>query len=211
MGSTDLLTYAQRLQALAQAGIAYATTPYDLERYEEIRLIGAKLLQELTDEPFEKIIRVFASDAAYPTPKVDVRAVVFRGAGKVLLVQEKIDQGRWTLPGGWADVGYSPSEVAAKETQEETGLIVKPVRLLALFDKRKHPHPPQPSYVYKVFIQCEVVGGELIQQTTETTGARWFRREELSGIELSTDRVTLSQLESLFPFAANPELAALCD
>lgn len=211
MGSIDLLTYAQRLQALAQAGIAYVTTPYDLERYEEIRLISARLLQELTDEPFDKIVRVFASETGYATPKVDVRAVVFRGAEEVLLVQEKIDQGRWTLPGGWADVGYSPSEVAAKETQEETGLIVKPVRLLALFDKRKHSHPPQPWYVYKVLIQCEVVGGELTQQTTETAGAHWFRMEELPGIELSTDRVTLSQLESLFPFAANPELAALCD
>jgi hypothetical protein len=90
-------------------------------------------------------------------------------------------------------------------------LVVKPMRLLALLDKRKHPHPPQPWYVYKVFIQCEVVGGELKQQTAETAGARCFRQEELSGIELSTDRVTKSQLEALFPFAGNPELPALCD
>ena len=210
-GSTRLLKHAQRLQAIAQAGIAYATSPYDLERYEEIRSLSVQLLQELTDEPYEKIVRVFASETGYQTPKVDVRVVLFRGTSEILLVKEKIDQNRWTVPGGWADVGCTPFEVAIKEAQEETGLLVKPVRLLALFDKRKHPHPPQPWYVYKAFIQCEAVEGELRQETAETAGARWFRQDELSGIELSTDRVTASQLEAMFPFAGNPALPTLCD
>jgi ADP-ribose pyrophosphatase YjhB (NUDIX family) len=208
---TQLLMYAQQLQAIAQAGIAYPTTPYDLERYEAIRVLSIKLLQELTDEPYEKILRVFASETGYQTPKVDIRAVLFRGENEILLVKEKIDHERWTLPGGWADVGYTPYEVAAKETQEETGLLVKPVRLLALLDKRKHPHPPQPWYVYKVFIQCEIVGGKLIQDTPETAGARWFSMEQLPSIELSTDRVTASQLKALFEFAKNPGLPPLCD
>jgi ADP-ribose pyrophosphatase YjhB (NUDIX family) len=175
--SNQLLMQAQRLQALAQAGVAYATNPYDLERYEEIRAISVKLLQELTEESLEKIIRVFASENGYQTPKVDVRAVLFREGPEILLVREKIDNGRWTLPGGWAEIGHTPFEVAAKEAYEETGLIVQPIRLLALFDKRKHPNPPQPWYVYKAFIQCEVQGGSLIQDTPETAGARWFRED----------------------------------
>ena len=206
-----LLIAAQRLQAIAQAGIAYATTAYDLERYEEIRAISVDLLQELTDEPYEKIMRVFASETGYQTPKVDVRAVMFREGNQVLLVKEKSDQDRWTLPGGWADIGYSPFEVAAKEAQEETGLHVRPLRLLALFDKRRHPHPPQPWYIYKAFIHCEIEGGELLQETTETAGARWFTPDELPAIKLSTDRVTESQLTTLFSFAENPELPTLCD
>jgi ADP-ribose pyrophosphatase YjhB (NUDIX family) len=211
MEPTQLLSYAQRLQAIAQAGIAYSTTPYDLERYEEIRLLSVKLLQELTEEPLEKIVRVFASETGYQTPKVDVRAVLFRGENEILLVQEKIDQNRWTLPGGWADVGYTPYEVAVKEAQEETGLLVRPVRLLALLDKKKHSHPAQPWYVYKVFIQCEIEEGELQQETAETAGAGWFRQDELSTLELSMDRITVSQLEALFPFATNPNLPALCE
>jgi ADP-ribose pyrophosphatase YjhB (NUDIX family) len=211
MKSTELLACAQRLQAIAQAGLAYATSSYDLERYEEVRMLSARLLQALTDETFEKILRVFASETGYQTPKVDVRAVVFRGLDQVLLVREKIDGGRWTLPGGWADVGYTPFEVAVKETLEETGLIVKAVRLLALWDKREHPHPPQPWYVYKVFIRCEIASGSLLQETNETSGARWFRKEELSTIELSSDRVTESQLRTLFQFAEQPQLPALCD
>jgi VWFA-related protein len=157
MEPSKLLLHAQRLQAIAQAGLAYATNAYDLERYEEIRAISVNLLQELTDEPHEKIIRTFASESGYQTPKVDVRAVLFRGEQEILLVKEKDDQGRWTLPGGWADVGYSPFEVAMKEAEEETGLRVRAVRLLALYDKRKHPHPPQPWYVYKGLVPGRAV------------------------------------------------------
>src|ERR1019366_2079572 len=136
MEPSRLLMHAQRLQAIAQAGIAYAPTAYDLERYQEIRALSVNLLQELTDEPYEKIIRVFASESGYQTPKVDVRAVLFRGEDDILLVKEKIDRGKWTLPGGWADVGYTPFEVAVKEVREETGLRVRALRLLALYDKR---------------------------------------------------------------------------
>jgi ADP-ribose pyrophosphatase YjhB (NUDIX family) len=136
---------------------------------------------------------------------------VFRGESEILLVKEKNDQGRWTLPGGWADVGYSPFEVAMKEAEEETGLRVRAVRLLALYDKRKHPHPPQPWYVYKAFVQCEIEGGELAQETAETVGAGWFRADQLSSLALSTDRVTESQLATLFRFAGDPNLPALCD
>jgi ADP-ribose pyrophosphatase YjhB (NUDIX family) len=211
MEPSTLLVYAQRLQAISQAGLAYSTSAYDLERYQEVRAISIRLLAELTDEPFEKIVRVFASETGYQTPKVDVRAVLFRGIDQILLVREKVDQGKWTLPGGWADVGLTPFEVAVKEAREETGLVVKAMRLLALLDKREHPHPPQPWYVYKAFVQCEVTGGDLIQETSETEGARWFKSAEVPGIELSTDRVTQSQLTTLFRFAEDPDLPVLCD
>ncbi len=206
-----LLALAQRLQALAQAGITYHTNAYDLERYEEIRTISAELLEELTDEPFEKIMRVFASETGYATPKVDVRAVVFQGSERVLMVREKLDRGRWTLPGGWADIGFSPFEVAAKEALEETGLIVKPVRLLALWDMRKHSHPPQPWHIYKAFVHCRAEDGALLQETPETAGAAWFAQDELGSLDLSTERVTLSQLNTLFQFARNPDAPTLCE
>jgi ADP-ribose pyrophosphatase YjhB (NUDIX family) len=211
MTASWLLSQAQRLQALAQAGLAFTTDSYDRERYEEIRAISVRLLGALTDEPIEKIIRVFASDEGYPTPKVDVRAVILREGPEVLLVREKADSHKWTLPGGWADVGYSPFEIAGKEAFEETGLVVRAVRLLAVFDKRKHPHPPSPWYVYKIFIQCEVEGGTLVQKTQETTGARWFREDELSSIELSTERTTASQLQTVFRLGTEPHSTTLCD
>ncbi|WP_241655011.1 NUDIX hydrolase [Granulicella sibirica] len=201
----------QRLQALAQAGLAYSTNAFDLERYEEIRGLSVRLLGEITDEPYEKIVQVFASETGYQTPKVDIRAVIFRGDSEILMVRETNDGGRWTLPGGWADVGYTPFETAEKEALEETGLIVKAVRLLALLDKRKHEHPAQPWYIYKAFIRCEMVGGELLQETAETGGARWFTLAEALGAELSVDRVTASQLELMFRFVEDPGMAVVCD
>lgn len=73
---------------------------------------------------------------------------------KILLVQESMD-GKWSLPGGWADVGCSPQQTIVKEFREETGLDVKAKALLAVFDKRFHAHPPQPFYVYKMVFYCE--------------------------------------------------------
>lgn len=212
MLSTDWLGIAQRLNALAQAGLTYAQSGYDLERYHELRDIATRILSNLTDEPVEKIAPLFASGAGeYPTPKVDIRAVVFRGTDEILMVQEKLDGLRWTLPGGWADVGYTPFEVAAKEVYEETGLTVRPVRLLAVFDKKKHPHPPQPWYVYKFFVRCEVASGELATDVHDMGEVRWVHRAELPSLALSTDRATASQIETMFTFATNPDAPALCD
>lgn len=209
--AADLLRYAQRIQAIAQAGIAYSTNAYDLERYEELRGLSVDLLGEISDEPYEKIVRVFASETGYQTPKVDIRAVIFDDSRRVLLAREKMDKGRWTLPGGWADVGYSPFEVAVKEAREETGLEVRAVRLLALLDKRKHEHPAQPWYIYKAFVRCEVQGGAIVQETAETSGVGWFTQDQLKGVELSTDRVTAAQLDLLFRLADHPDLPAVCD
>jgi ADP-ribose pyrophosphatase YjhB (NUDIX family) len=211
MKPARLLAVAQRLQAVAQAGITYKNTEYDLERYEEVRELSAELMAALTDEPADAIARAFAFETGYPTPKMDVRAVLFRNGGEVLLVRERSDHDRWTLPGGWADVGYTPFEVAVKEAREETGLVVRPVRLLALLDKQRHPHPPQPWYVYKAFVQCEAEGGVLNPSTLETSGAGWFGPGEWPALELSVDRVTLSELQALLPFATDSSRPALCD
>src|SRR4051812_18493118 len=115
MKSSRLLSHAQQLQAVAQAGLTYAADPYDRERYEAIRAISVQMLTELTDEPLEKIIRAFASEDGYPTPKVDVRAVVIRDGEVLLLVRESLDQGKWTLPGGGADIGFTPFEIGGEE------------------------------------------------------------------------------------------------
>jgi len=212
MKNTEWLIIAQRLQALAQAGLTYGRDLYDLERYQELRDMSVEILAKLSDEPVEKITNLFANETGYQTPKVDVRAVVFRGTDEILMVQEKIDGDRWTLPGGWADVGYTPFETAVKETIEETGLVTEAVRLLALFDKKKHrAHPPQPWYVYKCFVLCQSVGGNLLASTSETSGIRWVHESEVPSLSLSLDRLTPDQLATMFDFARNPALPTLCD
>ena len=153
MTSKELLPAIQRLHALSQTGLAYVLSEYDRERYQEIRDISLQLLANLSDVTIEQIIKLFPNETGYVTPKVDFRGIVFGGTDEILMVKEKMDNDRWTVPGGWADVGYSPFEVAQKEAWEETGLDVKAVRLLAVFDKSRHEHPYEPWYVYKFFIQ----------------------------------------------------------
>jgi len=211
MRSQELLISIQKIHALSQTGLAYPQSDYDRERYEEIRNISLQVLGGLSDVSIAQIIQLFPNEKGYVTPKVDIRAIVFRGTDQILMVQEKMDENRWTVPGGWADVGYTPFEVAEKEAWEETGMRVKATRLLAVFDKSRHEHPFEPWYVYKFFILCEVTGGELMQQTTETSGAAWIDFDVAATLPLSLYRVTREQLELIFKFAENPDLPVICD
>lgn len=211
MHANELLTALQKIIALSQTGLAYNPPLYDRERYEEIRNIGLQLLAASGHVSLDQVIRFFPEDNGYVTPKVDIRAIVFRGNQELLMVQEKMDENKWTVPGGWADVGYSPFEVAEKEAREETGLEVKAKRLLAVFDKSRHGHPHEPWYVYKFFVLCEVSGGELRQQTAETSEASWIPFDKVLTLPLSVYRVTAEQLKMMFAFAANPHLPAYCD
>lgn len=200
------LTTAQRIQAIAQAGLTYAENHYDLERYEELKQLSAAMLSDYTDTPVGKIIGLFDQEVGYPTPKVDVRGVIFQD-GKLLMVREVIDGG-WAVPGGWADVGYSPSEIAVKEVQEEAGITVEAVRVLAVLDKKCHPHPPTPFYTYKIFILCRHLSGTP-EVGPETSDVGYFGRDELPG--LSTERLTASQAALLFEFLDNPEKEVVFD
>lgn len=197
---------AKRLQAIAQAGLTYSQNKYELERYEEIRRISVEMMAQYTDIPFEKVAALFTNETGYQTPKVDIRAVVFKGR-QILMVKEESD-GYWSLPGGWADIGYSPGENAVKEVKEEAGLDVKPVRLLAVLDKKKHSHPPAPYHIYKIFILCKHLGGEPVCGS-ETTEVGFFSLDKLPA--LSVKRITMEQLEMVFEFLTQPDKAVVFD
>ena len=186
----------KRIQALAEIGLVYSESHYDQERYDEIQEICLEMLEELTDVPLAKIRPVIQENNGYKTPKVDVRAVVFDPEGQILLVQEKVD-GFWSLPGGWADVGYTPRQIAEKECFEEAGLTVKSIRLLAAMDKTAQQMPPEFEYVYKLFILCEPVGTN-IAKGAETDNVGWFNEHEIP--ELSKPRVIETQIKLMFEY-----------
>jgi ADP-ribose pyrophosphatase YjhB (NUDIX family) len=200
------LDVVKRLQAIAQAGLTYAENGYDLERYEQLRQITVEIMADLSGTDTLTVEKLFANETGYQTPKVDVRAVVFE-QGRILMVRETID-GCWTLPGGWADIGLTPAEVAVKEAREESGLEVEPVRLLAVLDKKCHPHPPTPYHTYKIFILCRKVGGAL-GTSYETSDSGFFDRDRLP--PLSADRITPSQISLLYEFHDNPAKEAVFD
>lgn len=200
------LETAKKLQALAQTGLFYSSNPYDRERYEQIDELCKALMNHYSEADAERIKTYFTGDDGYITPKTDIRAVVTND-DKILMVQEKADE-KWSLPGGWADIGYTPYEVAVKECFEETGLVVAPVRLLAVMDKKCHPHPVSPFYSYKIFIQCAIVSGNLTAGM-ETLDAKFFSIDELP--ELSSDRITKNQIEIVLERYNNPLMEVYCE
>ena len=192
----NFFEHLKRLQALAEIGLAYSNSNYDIERYEEIQEICLEMLGQLTDVPIIKIKAIIQENNGYKTPKVDVRAVVFNPEGQILLVQEKVD-GCWALPGGWADVGYTPRMIAEKECFEEAGLTVKSSKLIAVMDKTAQQMPPEFEYVYKLFIRCEPIGTQ-ISSGHETDNVGWFNEHELP--ELSKPRNIESQIHLMFEY-----------
>ncbi len=186
----------KRVQALAEIGLEFSQNSFDRERYEELHEISLQILSQVTDVPIEKIVPVILDKNGYKTPKTDVRAVVFNENDQILLIQEKADN-RWAMPGGWADVGYSPAEVAVKECFEEAGLKVKATKLLAVLDKQKQNMPPAFEYVYKIFLLCQKLDNN-ISVGAETSDVGWFDENNLP--ELSTPRNTVDQIKLMFQF-----------
>lgn len=190
--STEWIETLNKITGLAQTGLYYSKDVYDKERYDQI-INYIRMLIDLKEIDTQDFIADVLQDVGYATPKIDVRAVVFKD-NKLLLAKETQD-GLWSIPGGWADIGYSAAENAEKEVLEETGLEVKATRLLALTDRRKHPHPAMFLHVYKAFFWCELIGGEL-KPSIETSEVGFFGRNELPPI--STARVTETQIHQFF-------------
>lgn len=153
------LLWISEIQALCRSGLTYTKSEFDKERFLRLIDIAAEITAEITINPVEPIKNMFALEQhAYATPILDIRSFVLKG-DKVLLVRERTD-GLWSLPGGFVDVNESPSEAVVRETLEESGYLVKPIRLLALWDKLKHGDPLSWPHIYKCIFHCEFLSGK---------------------------------------------------
>jgi ADP-ribose pyrophosphatase YjhB (NUDIX family) len=197
------LSWIQQLQAIAQNGLRYSKDKYDIDRFKQLRSITVDMLASLSGSSPEPIIDLFSSYEGTATPKIDVRAVIIQDE-KVLLVRE-IGEGKWTLPGGWADVGTSLGEAVVKEAKEESGYLVKPVRILAVQDRPRHNIPPIPEHTWKIFVEASILE-EGKPDNLETDGVGFFSLDDLP--PLSTGRVTRSQIERMFELIADPSTPA---
>jgi len=199
------LVWARELQAIAQTGLTFATNGYDRERYTAIRSLAAQIMATQSDADFGRVEALFAEQTGYATPMVDVRGAIFDENARILLVREIADAGRWTMPGGWADVNQSPAESVIREVREEAGLEVRVRKLAAVYDRARHPHqPPHPFHVFKLFFICEVIGGTP-EPGTETSEVAFFAENEIPG-DLSLGRVVPHQIARMFEHARHRDL-----
>jgi ADP-ribose pyrophosphatase YjhB (NUDIX family) len=198
----QLLDWARRLQAIAQTGVAYEdSSVYDRERYEQVRHIAAEMLASNGD--VDAIDARLAAEEGHATPKLDVRGAVFRD-GKILLVRE--GEG-WSLPGGWADVGETPTEATVREVLEESGYVTRAVKLLALLDRDRQGYPPHAWHIWKVIFLCELADESRRELGSETDDARFFALGQIPQqlrVNVSTHRL----IERCFEHREHPEWPA---
>lgn len=194
---------AMELTAQAESGLAYCTDDFDIERFHRIGALARDLMQQVAAEELPEYEREVAVTAGYTTPKLDVRGGVFDPSGRVLLVSEVADAGRWTLPGGWCDILESPRQAIEREVREEAGLPVRAVHLAGVLDRHRWPHVPvHDRHIYKLFFVCEPLAELDTAFTSAETGeVAWFDVDHLP--ELSVARVLPEQIELLYKHWTN--------
>ena len=178
----NLLRWSEALSGIARTGLGFTESLYERERFEEILKVAADIRAAAEEEALaeayeaEWLKGVGSGVPGYVTPKVAIGAVVGDEEGRLLLVQ-RADSGVWLYPTGWADVGYSPAEVAVKEVLEETGIVCEPVRLIAVLDGLRLGFTSVP--LYSLVFHCRAIGGELTAHPLETTDVGWFPEDAL--------------------------------
>jgi ADP-ribose pyrophosphatase YjhB (NUDIX family) len=182
VAAADLLRWAETLSGVARTGLGFTESLYEKERFQEVLRVAADIRAAAIEEAesdalFEEWLGTVGEGVGgYVTPKVAVAAVVGNDAGEILLTQRS-DSGVWLYPVGWADVGYSPSEVAVKEVYEETGIEVEPLSLVAVFDGLRLGFARLP--LYSLVFHCRMLGGELRGHPLETRQVGFFARDAL--------------------------------
>lgn len=179
--------WIQRLRAIAQTGLAFHPPVYDRERYEEMLELASEMAAtraDLTrDETLSNALynkwrsQIQSGVPGYVTPHVGIGAVVFNDRDELLLIERP--SGYWLFPTGWADVGYTPAQVAAKEVREETGLDVTPTRLIAVYDLRNLLEHDMNMHFYSLVFYCQLNGGAIHVRPHEALQAKFFARENL--------------------------------
>jgi ADP-ribose pyrophosphatase YjhB (NUDIX family) len=200
------LAWAQEIQALAQTGAHYAQNEYETARYTRLRHIAAEIIAQYTGFPAPELDEDFSRQIGYATPRVDVRAAVFRD-NRLLMVHETID-GTWAMPGGWADVGDVPSKAAERETTEEAGFVVKATRLIGVYDANRLPELNL-YHAYKLMFLCILIDGQA-HTSHETSEVRFFYREDIP-IDLLGVRTNVRQIDDAFAALNDPDIQTVFD
>jgi ADP-ribose pyrophosphatase YjhB (NUDIX family) len=192
------IQWAREIFSLSQAGLAYSRNEFDLERYKRLQEITAEMIESQSNISSEEALTSFSMQAGYVTPKIDVRGAVVH-EDKILLIQERMD-GRWALPGGWADLGNAPASVAEREVWEESGYRVKAEKVVAVIDANRI-EPMEFYHAFKIIFLCRLMGGEP-KVSYETLAVGFF---ELNGLPpLSIYRTNEDMLLEVFAHVKNP-------
>jgi len=201
------LKWAREIQQLCQTGLAFAVTDYEKERYKKLMEITAEMVEHHTELKSEEVVKVLMAQPGYATPKIDVRAAVINDEEKILLVKEVMDK-KWAMPGGWADVGNIPSEVAIRESKEESGYDVKPKKVIGVFDANRGGRPMEFFHAFKIIFLCDLIGGKAAT-SDETEDVAFFNVDDLP--PLSQNRTNMKHINEIIAHLKNPQRSTYFD
>ena len=191
MKTSDFAKYLQRMIALTDTGLTFTKDPFDRERYEDLRSLLSEMLNQVSDLDADEVAELLKPTSAYATPLMDVRAWIVEDE-KICLVRGQ-GENDWALPGGFGEVGYSPTENILKEIEEETGFEAKVERLLAVFDTNRFQL--QSKQYAKFVFECKLLDGQF-QKNQEIADLQFFAIDQLPN--LSEKRITKEQIEILW-------------
>lgn len=196
--SPKWIEWAREIFSLSQAGLTYSRNEFDLDRYKRLLEITAEMIESQSVLSKEAVLESFSMQAGYTTPKIDVRGAVVQD-NKILLIQERMD-GRWAMPGGWADLGNAPASVAEREVQEESGYRVKAEKVVAVIDANRI-EPMEFYHAFKIIFLCSLIDGEP-KTSHETMAVDFFPMEALP--PLSIYRTNEEMLQEVFAHVKDP-------
>jgi ADP-ribose pyrophosphatase YjhB (NUDIX family) len=199
------IEWAREIFSLSQAGLTYGRNEFDIARYKRLQEIAAEMIESRSELSKEKILQSFSLQAGYATPKIDVRGAVVH-EGKILLIQERTD-GKWAMPGGWADLGDTPASVAEREVWEESGYRVKAEKLIAVLDANRI-QPMEFYHAFKIIFLCRLIDGEP-RPSNETLAVNFFELNDLP--PLSGFRTNQAMLQEVFAHVKDPHRPAAFD
>jgi len=201
-----ILEWAREIQALAQTGHHYAKDDFQRDRCSRLLEISAEMISENSGIDYLPLVSAFKAQIGYATPKIDVRAAVFRGE-ELLLVRERLDGG-WTMPGGWADVGDTPSNAAEREAWEEAGFRVRARKVIGVYDANR-VNPLELFHAFKIIFLCDIIDGEPMpsQETSEVA----FFPEDAIPCNFSGERTTARHIRDIFAALRNPDCPTVFD
>ena len=193
------LEWAREIQALAQTECHYANDDYQRDRCRRLMEIAAEMISDNSGIDCLPLAKAFNAQIGYATPKIDVRAAVFQD-GRLLLVQERLDGG-WTMPGGWADVGDTPSKAAEREAWEEAGFHVRAKKVVGVYDANR-VRPLEIFHAFKVLFLCDILDGEA-RPSNETSAVAFFAENSIP-VNFSGERTTARHIQDVFAALRDP-------
>jgi ADP-ribose pyrophosphatase YjhB (NUDIX family) len=192
------MAWAREIQAISQTGLHYAENDFQVQRNTRLQEISAEIVSSYSDLEYSDLVNIFNQQIGYATPRIDVRGAVFR-SNALLLVRERLDGG-WTMPGGWVDVGDTPSGAVEREVYEESGFKVKARKVIGVYDANR-TGPLEVFHAFKIVFLCDILSGEA-RTSDETSEVRYFSEGDLPST-LSGERTRPRHLEDAFIALSN--------